>query len=378
MATLEQSIDVNVPAATAYALWLRAEDYPRFMEGVREVRPTGDNRLHWRAVRHEHDVEWDSEITETIPDQLIRWRDLAGQHHGSLAFEPLQAGQTRIRMRMEFDALPIDREQVLTQRVAGDLDRFKRMAEQQGMATAAASVAGANANAYATANTDANADATQSPVGKTVGQTGAEREEARASAQASATSGAQQAQPASGQHQEGEQDGAGRADGAARGGPQAWLRNQFAGWEDPMALVRKVTEEADQLFARFIGRPIAAKSGEGGEAGKWMPPVEVLQRDDRLLICVDLPGISRDSVNVEVQRDRVVVDGERKEAFASGSAPGFRRSERSYGPFHRTVPLPEGVDPDSAQASMRDGVLEISLRMPSPAERRGKRLDIQD
>ncbi|WP_194713219.1 Hsp20 family protein [Noviherbaspirillum soli] len=386
MATLEQSIDVNVSAATAYALWLRAEDYPRFMEGVREVGRAGDKRLHWRAMRHEHEVEWDSEITETIPDQLIRWRDLGGQHHGSLAFEPLHAGQTRIHMRMEFDALPIDREQALTQRIAGDLDRFKRMAEQQGMppaeggnAMAGASVnASAGANAYASANAagnaDVNADATQSPVGKTVGQTGAEREEARASG----TAGAQQAQAASGAHRESEQDGAGRSEGAGRGGPQAWLRSQFAGWEEPMALVRKVTEEADQLFARFIGRPIAAKSGEGGEAGKWMPPVEVLQRDDRLLICVDLPGISRDSVNVEVQRDRVLVDGERKDDFASGNAPGFRRSERSYGPFHRTVPLPEGVDPDSAQASMRDGVLEISLRMPSPAERRGKRLDIQD
>lgn len=381
MATLEQSIDVNAPAATAYALWLRPESYPRFMEGVREVSHIGDNRLHWRAVRHQHEVEWDSEITQTIPDQLIRWRDLGGQHHGSLAFEPLQAGQTRIRMRMEFDALPIDREQALTQRVAGDLDRFKRMAEQQGMPEAAGSDAvsgtgnaSASANAYASAEAAGNADATQSPVGKTVGQTGAEREEASASA----SSGAQQAQAAPGAHRESEQDGAGRSEGTARGGPQAWLRSQFAGWEDPMALVRKVTEEADQLFARFIGRPIAAKSGEGGEAGKWMPPVEVLQRDDRLLICIDLPGISRDSVNVEVQRDRVLVDGERKDDFASGNAPGFRRSERSYGPFHRTVPLPEGVDPDSAQASMRDGVLEISLRMPSPTERRGKRLDIQD
>jgi HSP20 family molecular chaperone IbpA len=363
MATLEQSIDVNVPAATAYGLWLQAEAYPRFMEGVREVRQAGDKRLHWRAVRHEHEVEWDSEITEAIPDQLIRWRDLGGQHHGSLNFEPLQASQTRIRMRMEFDALPIDREQALTQRVAGDLDRFKRMAEQQDMPAAAGS--GSNA--------DADADATQSPVGKTVGQTGAEREEA----QASAGSGTQQAQADADEPQERPQDGAGRADGGARGGPQAWLRSQFAGWEDPMTLVRKVTEEADQLFARFVGRPIAAKSGEGGEAGKWMPPVEVLQRDDRLVICVDLPGISRDSINIEVQRDRVLVDGERKEESAAGSAPGFRRSERSYGPFHRTVPLPDGVDPDSAQASMRDGVLEISLRMPSPAERRGKRLDIQ-
>jgi HSP20 family molecular chaperone IbpA len=137
------------------------------------------------------------------------------------------------------------------------------------------------------------------------------------------------------------------------------------------------------LFARFVGRPDAAKSGEGGEggeggvAGKWMPPVEVLQRGDRLVICVDLPGISRDSVDVEIQRDRVIVEGERKEEAQAADAPGFRRSERSYGPFHRTVPLPDGVDPDSAQASMRDGVLEISLLMPTPAQRRGKRLDIQ-
>ena len=108
-----------------------------------------------------------------------------------------------------------------------------------------------------------------------------------------------------------------------------------------------------------------------------MPPVEILQRGDRLVICVDLPGIRRDSVNVEVQRDRVIVEGERKEAPQPADAPGFRRSERSYGPFHRTVPLPDGVDPDSAQAAMQDGVLEITLRMPTPEERRGKRLDIQ-
>jgi HSP20 family molecular chaperone IbpA len=367
MATLEQTIDVNLTPAAAYALWMRVEDYPRFMEGVREVRRAGERQLHWRALRHEHEVEWDTEITESIPDQLIRWRDLAGQHHGSLSFEPLQAGQTRIRMRMEFDALPIDREQSLTQRVAGDLDRFKRMAEH-----------GGDGSAQDGANAWASADAAASPTGKENGQAGAERAEAAASASSGAWS-------ASG-GDDGSGQGAGRAqdaearrdesDAGARGGPQAWLRNQFAGWEDPLALVRKVSEEADQLFARFIGRPIAAKSGEGGVAGKWMPPVEVLQRGDRLVICVDLPGISRESVNVEIQRDRVLVDGERKEEPQSGSTPGFRRSERSYGPFHRAVPLPEGVDPDSAEASMRDGVLEISLRMPTPEQRRGKRIDI--
>ena len=318
MSTLEQTIDVNVTPQTAFALWMRVEDYPRFMDGVREVTRGGDGRLHWRALRHEHEVEWDSEIIDVVPGERIGWRDLGGQHHGSLVLEPLLSGQTRIRMRMEFDALPVDKEQALAQRVACDLERFKRMAEQ---------------------DADSPSSATN----------------AQASASAEASAGER--------------------------GPQAWLRSQFASWDDPIALVRKMTDEVDQLFARFVSRPGAAKSGEGGEggvAGKWMPPVEVLQRGDRLLICVDLPGISRDSVDVEIQRDRIVVEGERKEEAQATDAPGFRRSERSYGPFHRTVPLPEGVDPDSAQAAMRDGVLEISLQMPTPAQRRGKRIDIQD
>lgn len=316
MAVLEQTVDVSAAPDAAYAAWMRVEDYPRFMEGVTQVRHAGENRLHWRARRHEHEVEWDSEITETVPNQLIRWRDLEGQHRGSLVFEPLGEGRTRVRMRMEFDALPVDKEQALTMRVSGDLQRFKAMVE--------------------------------------AGEGG---------------------EPGAGADGAGDAGGDGRQD--ASRGPQAWLRSQFANWDDPIALMRKVSDEVDQLFARFIGRPIVAKSGEGGEPGKWMPPVEILQRGEQLVICVDLPGISRESVDVEIQRDRVIVEGERKEAPQPADTPGFRRSERSYGPFHRTVPLPEGVDPDSAQAAMRDGVLEITLRMPTPAERRGKRLDIQ-
>jgi HSP20 family molecular chaperone IbpA len=312
MGMLEQTIDVNVAPDVAYSMWMQVENFPRFMEGVIQVRRAGESRLHWQARRHGHDVEWDSEITESVPNQLIRWRDLEGQHRGSLVFEPLAQGQTRVRMRMEFDALPVDKEQALTTRVAGDLERFRTMAEADA----------------GTASQDAAEDSGES-----------------------------------------------RQDPGR--GPQAWLRSQFANWDDPIALMRKVSEEVDQLFARFIGRPIATKSGEGGQPGKWMPPVEILQRGDQLVICVDLPGISRESVDVEIQRDRVIVEGERKEAPQPTDAPGFRRSERSYGPFHRTVPLPDGVDPDSAHAAMRDGVLEITLRMPTPEERRGKRLDIQ-
>lgn len=321
MAALEQSIDVNVAPDTAFELWMRVEAYPRFMDGVREVVRTTDRQLHWRAMRHEHEIEWDTEITELVPGERISWRDLGGQHHGCLSFEGLSADRTRVRMHMEFDALPVDKEQALTQRIAGDLERFKQMAEQE-------PESGASTSAHAHAHAHASA---------------------------------------------------GGASEAGGRGPQAWLRSQFANWDDPISLVRKVTDEVDQMFARFVGKPGMAKAGEAGEGGvpgKWMPPVEVLQRGDRLVICVDLPGISRESVEVEIQRDRVIVQGERKVPAKASDAPGFRRSERSYGPFHRTVPLPDGADPDTAQAALRDGVLEVSLLMPKLSERRGKRLDI--
>jgi HSP20 family molecular chaperone IbpA len=358
MATLEQTIDVNVPLHAAYSQWMRFEDYPRFMEGVVEVLKTDDAHLHWRAQRHQHEVEWDSEIVREIPDQLISWRDMHGQHRGSLGFEPLSPQQTRVRMHMEFDAMPVDKEQALTQRIAQDLARFKRMMETHEQQAQAMHI-----------EAGTSADASASSVGKSVGQTEAERAEAAQSQSAAAASADAQ----------GEAGAAGNETrGEARGAAQAWLRNQFASWEDPMALVRKMTDEMDQLFDRYIGRPIAARFGEGGVAGKWMPPVEIAQRDDRLVLCIDLPGIPRQDVHLLVQRDKITVEGERREQPRPPDMPGFKRSERSYGPFHRTIPLPEGVNADTARASMRDGVLEISFAMPDPVQAGGRRIDIGD
>src|SRR4051794_29266004 len=68
VAILEQTVDVNVAPDAAYAAWMRVEDYPRFMQGVLQVRRAGEHRLHWHARRHEQEVEWDSEITETVPN----------------------------------------------------------------------------------------------------------------------------------------------------------------------------------------------------------------------------------------------------------------------------------------------------------------------
>src|SRR5919206_2194933 len=78
MSTIEKSIDVNVPVHTAYNQWTQFEEFPRFMDGVREVKQLDDKRLHWCTTIGGKEKEWDAEITEQIPDERIAWRNTSG------------------------------------------------------------------------------------------------------------------------------------------------------------------------------------------------------------------------------------------------------------------------------------------------------------
>jgi HSP20 family protein len=96
----------------------------------------------------------------------------------------------------------------------------------------------------------------------------------------------------------------------------------------------------------------------------------------QLRVCIDLPGISKDNVKIDVQDGALVIQGERREERTEGEdQQGFRRSERRYGSFYRTVPLPDYVDTQKAEARMKDGVLNITL--PITENRQARRLEIQ-
>ena len=82
MTQIRHSIDVNAPLRAAYNQWTQFEDFPRFMEGVREVRQLDDARLHWRADRQGREIEWDSEIVEQVStiDVLLDQAHSAARH----------------------------------------------------------------------------------------------------------------------------------------------------------------------------------------------------------------------------------------------------------------------------------------------------------
>ena len=138
MATIEQSIEVEVPVRTAYNQWTQFEEFPQFMEGVEEVRQLDDSHLHWVAEFGGTPHEWDAEITEQIPDERVAWRSTGGKDNaGVVTFHRLDDDRTRVMVQMDYEPEGI-KEKVgdalgfADRRVKGDLERFKELIEARG------------------------------------------------------------------------------------------------------------------------------------------------------------------------------------------------------------------------------------------------------
>jgi uncharacterized membrane protein len=143
MATIEQSIDVNVPVRTAYNQWTQFEEFPRFMEGVKEVRQLDDKRLRWVAEIAGKVKEWDAEITEQIPDERVAWTSRSGPWNaGVVTFHRLDDNRTRVMLQLAYDPDGVvenvgDALGVVSARVKGDLQRFKEFIESRRAETGA-------------------------------------------------------------------------------------------------------------------------------------------------------------------------------------------------------------------------------------------------
>jgi uncharacterized membrane protein len=141
--TIEQSIDVNVPAHTAYNQWTQFEEFPRFMEGVDQVTQLDDTHLHWQANIGGKQKEWDAVITEQLPDERIAWTNTTGARNaGVVTFHRLAPNKTRIMLQLSYEPEGVvenvgDMLGVVTARVRGDLERFKKFIEGRGSETGA-------------------------------------------------------------------------------------------------------------------------------------------------------------------------------------------------------------------------------------------------
>ena len=141
MSTIEKTIEVNVPVRTAYNQWTQFEEFPRFMEGVKEVTQLDDTRLHWKAEIAGQGKEWDAEITEQTPDQRIAWTSRGGAINGGVVtFHRLSDARSKVMLQLEYAPQGVvenagDALGVVSLRVQGDLERFKEFIEQRGRET---------------------------------------------------------------------------------------------------------------------------------------------------------------------------------------------------------------------------------------------------
>jgi len=193
----------------------------------------------------------------------------------------------------------------------------------------------------------------------------------------------------------------------------AYGTSSSGGGSNPFALMRRMMEDMDRLFSDFgfttpgmfgsslLSSGSSPSSGQrtlgsapqrggqslerGGQRGGlqqqsfgnlWAPQVEVFERGNNLVVRADLPGMSRENVDVELDDDALIIRGERRNDVEDEDE-GFYRSERSYGSFYRAIPLPEGIDSSACNATFKDGVLEVTLPKPPQQPSRSRRIDVR-
>lgn len=139
----------------------------------------------------------------------------------------------------------------------------------------------------------------------------------------------------------------------------------------PARDIMTVRDEMNRLMNEFFGR----SGGDEGTwySGAWSPPVDIYETDAALVMKAELPGFSKDDIQIELKENALVIRGERKreDEVKEGS---FHRTERVYGAFQRSFLLPTTVDQGKVEASYNNGVLE--LRLPKVEKAQPKRISI--
>jgi uncharacterized membrane protein len=141
MPKIEETIEVDVPVQVAYNQWTQFEEFPTFMDGIKEVRQIDDTHLHWVAEIGGQTEEWDAEITEQHPDHRIAWHSTSGKPNaGGVTFQRLADQRTKITLELDWESEGLLEKagSLIGQddrKVKSDLERFKEIVERTGTET---------------------------------------------------------------------------------------------------------------------------------------------------------------------------------------------------------------------------------------------------
>jgi HSP20 family protein len=141
-------------------------------------------------------------------------------------------------------------------------------------------------------------------------------------------------------------------------------------WE-PAVELNTIQSEMNRLFNSLFDAP--ARTGSSETTRRWIPPMDLVESQDHYVLHADLPGMSEKDVNIELESGVLTISGERRSELKDEKG-GYRRVERAYGSFSRSLTLPEGVNADAISASFDRGVLEV--RIPKPEQIKPRKVTI--
>ena len=147
-------------------------------------------------------------------------------------------------------------------------------------------------------------------------------------------------------------------------------------WFDPFEELRRLQERMYRIFKEiepsFVERKMLPATG--GELATVEPFVDVIDKGDKVVVAVDIPGVEKEALSVNISGDRLEVSAERKKE-AEEEKEGYVRRERTYTSYYRAIPLPAEVDADKADATFENGVLEITMPKVKAIEK--KKIEIK-
>jgi HSP20 family protein len=148
------------------------------------------------------------------------------------------------------------------------------------------------------------------------------------------------------------------------------MANMLDRW-DPFRDLMSIQNELNRLFGRTYG------GGEGGSgaSGSWVPPLDVFESNDKYVVAVELPGIDPSDVEVSVEDSTLTIKGQRDFFYKDATDEAFRRIERRYGQFTRTLTLPTTADVEKVDASFDKGVLTIEV--PKREEAKPRKITVK-
>lgn len=148
---------------------------------------------------------------------------------------------------------------------------------------------------------------------------------------------------------------------------------------DPFAQLREMQEEMDRLWNNFwsvsVRPPMMPTARPSAMEAIWSPRMDVYKANGNLVIKTELPGMKPEDVSVTLEDGDLIIQGERK-AEKEVKEGNYYRLERNYGSFYRCEALPEGITPEQIKATFTNGILEITIQMPSAPKTEARKISI--